>query len=467
MAFVAVFFLAIDCTPRTKAVAPLGLAEAALASFVASTGYKMYIDNGTGSDLTAMVSQLYDTYLHTHPEAMTLSLLLQGNYIFVDDLANIIVTQEAATWFQDFCSWIKSEYSVAVGGAQTVVISTGDGIYSYNGVQSYKYDCTYPVTIGGVTWYYSEIITGYYSFGSTNFPTYLIASSPVSLYATYFVSNSGPRDYFAITTDSAVSCTVNFFSENDSGSKVKMLSDFTVSSGRWEGKNAPSSAHYDDALLVSSVIPTSVSPSALTTDSSTGLSVSLANDIADKLGEITANPNRESVLVIDVGADPAIAGEGGLAPDATTAEVKAATEQNVIDTVIDIYNPATGVLPVEDSIVSAEVVDTPVQTYPDFDDLGLPELGLALVERFPFCIPYDFVHLVTLFDADPVAPYIRIDLFPSSFRQRIGLGSNQAVFYLDMTQEEYQTMGVIIRWGTLVGFCVGLLFITRKLIWSS
>lgn len=39
------------------------------------------------------------------------------------------------------------------------------------------------------------------------------------------------------------------------------------------------------------------------------------------------------------------------------------------------------------SITAEAVIDTPVQPYPDIDGLGLPELGAALVERFPSAFP--------------------------------------------------------------------------------
>lgn len=72
------------------------------------------------------------------------------------------------------------------------------------------------------------------------------------------------------------------------------------------------------------------------------------------------------------------------------------------------------------SITAESVIDTPVQPYPDIDGLGLPELGAALVSRFPFCIPWDFVDTVRLLNAEPVAPDIAVDLFPLLSRVKLG-----------------------------------------------
>lgn len=50
-------------------------------------------------------------------------------------------------------------------------------------------------------------------------------------------------------------------------------------------------------------------------------------------------------------------------------------------------------------------------SYDDVDDLGLPSLGDALLDKFPFCLPSDIGRIMDIFTAERVTPYWEVDLY--------------------------------------------------------
>lgn len=97
--------------------------------------------------------------------------------------------------------------------------------------------------------------------------------------------------------------------------------------------------------------------------------------------------------------------------------------------------------------------DNPPQ--PDGDgDLDVPEMP-ALYDKFPFCIPFDLIHLIQALNATPEAPRWVIPF------QIPSIGINEE-FVLDLTP--YETISAVIRWTTLISFVFFLIIVTRKLI---
>lgn len=86
--------------------------------------------------------------------------------------------------------------------------------------------------------------------------------------------------------------------------------------------------------------------------------------------------------------------------------------------------------------------------------LKLPQL---LISKFPFCIPFDLYNSLKVFDADAEAPCFEIPIEINS------LGFNYTVT-VDLGQ--YETVATIVRWFFSVSWIVGLILITRKVIWK-
>lgn len=77
-------------------------------------------------------------------------------------------------------------------------------------------------------------------------------------------------------------------------------------------------------------------------------------------------------------------------------------------------------------------------------------------EVFPFCIPFDVYHMVTMFDAEPEAPHAKWE-FSLPW-------SPQEQYKVEWDLKEFDTLAELCRKLELVLFCVGLAVVTSKLI---
>lgn len=138
-----------------------------------------------------------------------------------------------------------------------------------------------------------------------------------------------------------------------------------------------------------------------------------------------------------------------------------------------IYLPATlpevSIKPDADVAVSPSIdIDPGVNPDPNPDPdpsaspTPLPGGGLSytkpvvdLSKFFPFCIPFDLIHLVQALDADPVAPKWTLKLEPPQFPVEWEVT-------LDLSQ--FESLAKIFRTGETLLFVVGLILITRGII---
>lgn len=138
-----------------------------------------------------------------------------------------------------------------------------------------------------------------------------------------------------------------------------------------------------------------------------------------------------------------------------------------------IYLPATlpevSIKPDADVAVSPSVdIDPGVNPNPNPDPdpsaspTPLPGGGLSytkpvvdLSKFFPFCIPFDLIHLVQALDADPVAPKWTLKLEPPQFPVEWEV-------VLDLS--DFESLAKIFRTGETLLFVVGLILITRGII---
>lgn len=126
------------------------------------------------------------------------------------------------------------------------------------------------------------------------------------------------------------------------------------------------------------------------------------------------------------------------------------------------YVGVPGVYPVD--TVTSEIVgtDTPID---DVTPGIVPSVNgeytiKGLENVFPFCVPYDLVALYDCMKAEPEAPKIKIP-FPVGFQKGTLKVKTQEI---EIDLSEFDTVAKVLRAMELLGFCVGLVLITRKLI---
>lgn len=92
---------------------------------------------------------------------------------------------------------------------------------------------------------------------------------------------------------------------------------------------------------------------------------------------------------------------------------------------------------------------------PDYSDVNTQDYEVNLSGIFPFCIPFDLVHLIEALKADPVAPVFEwpVKIGPLNFDETV---------VLDLSWMD--PIMVVFRYGILISFIIGLILITRKLI---
>jgi len=86
-------------------------------------------------------------------------------------------------------------------------------------------------------------------------------------------------------------------------------------------------------------------------------------------------------------------------------------------------------------------------------------LNSAITKVFPFCLPFDFVRGVKLFNASPQTP-----VFTYSIKIP-GVGSfGGTEIKITMDFSKFETLAAISRWVSTVGFALSLIFISTKIV---
>lgn len=116
------------------------------------------------------------------------------------------------------------------------------------------------------------------------------------------------------------------------------------------------------------------------------------------------------------------------------------------------------------TIAQQPTPEQPDEEKPDLSGLGLPALGAALVTRFPFSIPWDVVKGIKLVAAPAEAPRWEVD-FLAPIAGRVGGWKGSTKVVIDMGQ--YEIIGQVCRWTSMIGFCLILASGTKKLIWTA
>lgn len=93
----------------------------------------------------------------------------------------------------------------------------------------------------------------------------------------------------------------------------------------------------------------------------------------------------------------------------------------------------------------------------DTKDEDLDKYKIKVTDIFPFCIPFDIYRFFSCLAADPVAPSFTIPLIVEN-----SFGIPEYSVEIDFSK--FDSVAAILRKIELLGFCVGLAFVTNKLI---
>lgn len=171
------------------------------------------------------------------------------------------------------------------------------------------------------------------------------------------------------------------------------------------------------------------------------------DDMKQHLRDIIANLKPGYDPVTDPSVDPAL--DPICYPDTIPTPV--------IDPTADVVlQPAKDPTPSPNPDPSPSTSPKPTtQPTPSPGEIDSSQPVVDLSKFFPFCIPFDLIHLVQALDADPVAPKWTLKLEPPQFPVEWEVT-------LDLSQ--FESLAKIFRTGETLLFVVGLILITRGII---
>lgn len=171
------------------------------------------------------------------------------------------------------------------------------------------------------------------------------------------------------------------------------------------------------------------------------------DDMKQHLRDIIANLRPGYDPVTDPSVDPAL--DPICYPDTIPTPV--------IDPTADVVlQPAKDPTPSPNPDPSPSTSPKPtMQPTPSPGEIDSSQPVVDLSKFFPFCIPFDLIHLVQALDAEPVAPKWSLKLEPPQFPVEWEVT-------LDLSQ--FESLAKIFRTGETLLFVVGLILITRGII---
>lgn len=148
------------------------------------------------------------------------------------------------------------------------------------------------------------------------------------------------------------------------------------------------------------------------------------------------------------------------------SESLAADSLEALGNVVETYFNDAGTIPAPQPNIIADPEAAPVPTpvpspeIEDVGDLGLPALGEAIFSKFPFSLPKDLKRISDILNAEPVTPKWEVDLYETLGDRIPFRGSTK----LTIDLEEYEELGQISRWASVISFVVFLIIITKGVI---
>lgn len=441
LAGILAFGVAFGVLPiRAGAVLPVGFVESAFASYAMSSGYTFFSEEMDDPLFLGLFRELYDDFIGVQA-AIGRPVRGWDEYddsdVFIDNAGNIVISYDVALEWAIAIQWIKTHFDIEDGSSTPVTVVSGDSFWTDgNGVTAVKVTCSEPSGVSSFP-YRSSVVFGTGNISSlSNYYYTLISQSQGEFLATYRTDGNNHVFYILSLDSSSNRVSLNMYNSGAGGS----LASGYANMNSWLTLRVPADNwDVDLSIPFSSVVPSSVVLSP-------GIAASLAASIAQSVIDVAQGITDDDSIVIGVGAVPGI------------------TESEMADFVADGIRADT--LEPTATITATDVIDTPVQPYPDIDGLGLPSLGAALTSRFPFCIPWDFVDTVQLLAADPVAPDFSFDLLPQRIRDYCHITAPTEVRF-NMGDPKFSKVGVFCRWGSLISFCFGLAVLTKRMIWTA
>lgn len=411
-------------SPASANPAALSFVVSAFTSYVAGAGFSWRFESGEDSaGLQSAITGLWQEYSGDN-NLDGLEALYSG--IGISSAWGYILSKSVSLQFNGFLTWLKNTFNLSAGSTGTVV-QGGTTIGGYHVLWVPKNVAVYPLS---------------------NSPKSYVYGNGVPVYM-WRVITANSRSIRLLYPAPAVERPIGIGRNGHGGNPIITGQSITYN---------------DEPYIICTYVPSwssSLEPDDWYAGLPDGPALSAGEHARGQTSksvqlvgsQTAAIPNLDAITDDDVVVVSDVVGADISRP--TTAE-------GLGD--IAISGALAGTL--EPSIAVSPAVDVPaIELPPSLADYNLSDLGAALTDVFPFCIPWDVVEIIQTLNATPQAPYFSVDLFEWLRDRRPDLEDTD--FTLDLGQSQYTVIGTVSRWATTIGFCLVLLVATKRLIWTT
>lgn len=426
--------LGLAAPPKAEAVALTGTAIAVVAgSFLAACGLPFLVEGMDRTGLTASIEQLLQEFLDEEFFGVSVEDWFAGfgSAGLAIKSGKLILARPLADDLRQFAQWVTDNYASSSGVHE--VYNNSSSFPSFSSVRS-SYIIDYPSSIS-----FSRAVTFHDSITYNNCAGSFSIDSP-GTYVRFSPSDVPRGQYFYVSDFLFLGLSSDRVEQAENG----VYTYYTITDSDLEDGSVNLSITVTWGGLPFTASAGSVYPLDLTVGAYVSYSDSKLKVLSVNRAESLAIPQELTEgqsLALDVGAT-----------DSMSIEEIA---QGVLDDII-----------AGDLTASAEAVEEVVspEEPPDVGDLGLPDLGAALISRFPFCIPWDIAKGIKLLAAPAKVPYFEVDFF-EPIADRVGGWQGSTKIVLDFSQ--FEILGQLSRWTSTVGFCLMLAGATKRFIWTA
>lgn len=447
----AVFaFLFFCCGPLAQEAQAIAIVDdavlAVIIALLAAAGLTYVVQGEFESTRKLLYEQLGD---FAATQNKTVNGLFSGSNIGISSNGKLLVNNRFLVVVSTFAAWLKSQF--AISDNQVVTMQQAES--QVNGLTMYKLPmrATHSLTGAGPKKVENIIVGGdayfivcYWSSGSSQYFRYVVVSSaPVGVAYTWTTYNN------AAMTSVADSGTYTYITSKNAVDEGRLqISSPAVYMAVIYSNDDPTGAFshfikYQNIDDWSVINPVTYTPEQVAIALSAQGSINDAEQVDLYAGEITLpldNPNYQDGYggVIDVGAP-----WGSTLDEVTDVWIPGEFSEGQVGEADVEYESAEEI---EDEV--DEELSDPISNDPsDYAITGLETV-------FPFCIPFDIYNFFEALDAPPQAP---------SFDWRFYVpGICDETITIDLSV--FDSVAALLRTMELLGFCVGLAFITRKII---
>lgn len=202
-----------------------------------------------------------------------------------------------------------------------------------------------------------------------------------------------------------------------------------------------------------------------------GYAYSLSGDIrmrdtgelaSDDEDYVDASPSADTVVgTLDDGTE-VTAGDiisGAVDPSKVKPNYDAFTDLGLSDLINKLLEMLSNFSITDSTDLTDQVIEQVGDVALELEGLDGLTVPTSIAHVFPFCLPWDLVNGMYLFNAEPAVPEFTFDITVPSF-----LNVPEQHWKFDINLKDYESLAIITRWGFMVLFVYKLILLTGQIV---